>query len=119
MDAVVAPVLQTPPTFPESMTLPPAQNVVAPLAVIVDAIGNPLLIILLCKSIAPVHARALPESAAASNMWIAPLEIIVPIKTDPSPKVTAPFTCQYTLQKEAPLISVTVEFTVVAKAPSI
>ena len=94
IDPVVSPVLQTPPIFPESITLPPAQKVVAPLAVIVDATGNPLLIILLCKSIAPAHVSALPESDAASNMWIAPLAMIVPRKTDPSPKVTAPFTCQ-------------------------
>jgi hypothetical protein len=39
MDAVVAPVLQTPPQFPLSVTLPPVQNVVTPLAEIVDAVA--------------------------------------------------------------------------------
>ena len=44
MDGVDAPVLQTPPIFPESVTLPPAQNVVGPLAEIVEAIGNGLTV---------------------------------------------------------------------------
>jgi hypothetical protein len=38
--ALVAPVLQTPPLFPDKVTEPPAQNVVALPAVIVDAIGS-------------------------------------------------------------------------------
>ena len=40
MDAVVAPVLQVPPTFPEQVTLPPAQNVVAPPAVMTETTGG-------------------------------------------------------------------------------
>lgn len=40
MDAVVAPLLQTPPLFPESVTLSPVHNVIAPLAEIADAVGG-------------------------------------------------------------------------------
>ena len=40
MLGVVTFVLQTPPLFPDKVTEPPAQNVVAPLAVIVDAVGK-------------------------------------------------------------------------------
>ena len=40
MLGVVALVLQTPPLFPDKVTEPPAQNVVAPTAEIVDAIGK-------------------------------------------------------------------------------
>ena len=37
---VIAPLLQTPPTLPESVTLPPSQNVIAPLAEIADTTGG-------------------------------------------------------------------------------
>ena len=36
---VVAPLLHVPPTLPDNVTVFPAQNVVAPPAVIVDAVG--------------------------------------------------------------------------------
>ena len=36
---VVALVLHVPPMFPERISLPPAQNVVAPFAVITEAVG--------------------------------------------------------------------------------
>ena len=40
MLGVVAPVIQTSPLFPDKVTEPPAQNVVAPPAVIIDAVGS-------------------------------------------------------------------------------
>ena len=92
---VVSPLLQIPPTFPESMTLPPSQNDVAPFAVIIDAIGgNPIVTILLCKEIAPARDRPLPRRVVLSNKLIAPFATIVPLKKELSPKSTAPFICQ-------------------------
>ena len=44
MDGVDAPVLHIPPIFPESVTLPPSQNEVGPLAEIVEAVGNGLTV---------------------------------------------------------------------------
>ena len=44
MLGVVAPLLQVPPTFPVKVTVLPAQNVVAPPAVMVDAVGVALTI---------------------------------------------------------------------------
>ena len=44
MVGVVAPVLQTPPLFPDKVTEPPLQNVVALPAVIIDAIGNGFIV---------------------------------------------------------------------------
>ena len=44
MVGVVALVLQTPPLFPDKVTEPPLQNVVALPAVIVDAIGNGFIV---------------------------------------------------------------------------
>ena len=44
MVGVVAPVLQTPPLFPDKVTEPPLQNVVAPPAVIVAAVGTGLTV---------------------------------------------------------------------------
>ena len=46
MVGVVAPVLHVPPTLPERITLPPPQNEVGPLAVIMDAVGNGLIVII-------------------------------------------------------------------------
>ena len=116
---VVAPVLQVPPSFPESITLPPAQNVVAPLAEIIDAVGCiPIVAILLCKEIAPAVERPLPRRDELSSKLMAPLAINVPLKTELFPKSNLPFICQYTLHKDAELIKITLEFILVDKAPS-
>ena len=45
--------------------------------------------------------------------------MIVPLKTELCPKITAPFTCQKTFSNLAPLISTTFEDAVVDRAPSI
>ena len=47
MVAVVAPLLQVPPTFPDKVTVLPAQKVVGPLALMLDAIGAALTITLI------------------------------------------------------------------------
>ena len=44
MDAVVAPLLQVPPLFPDNVTLPPVQNDVGPPAEIIDATGSGLTV---------------------------------------------------------------------------
>src|SRR5660397_31611 len=66
--------------------------------------AHELVTILLWVSIAPVVERPLPKRDEASNKWIAPVAITVPLKIELSPKVNAPFICQYTLQKEAELV---------------
>ena len=108
MDGVVSPLLQIPPQFDESTTLPPAQKVVAPPAVMTDGDGCiSEFTILLCKAMAPSRVSPLPKSEAPSYKLMAPLATIVPLKTELTPKLTAPFICQYTLHKEAELISKT------------
>ena len=37
--------LHVPPILPERITLPPVQNAIGPLAVIIDAVGNGLIVI--------------------------------------------------------------------------
>src|SRR5688572_2007586 len=120
MVAVVSPVLHVPPQLPDRMTLSPSQNVVGPSGIKTEAVG----IIsrettLLCISIAPAVVNPRPNKEDASNNVMAPAAIIVPRKVAPSPIVTAPLTCQYTLPREASLMSVTLANTAVESAPSI
>ena len=117
---VIAPVLQTPPTFPESTTLPPMQNVTALFAVIIEAVGcMATFTILVFSSILPPVDSPLPISVAPFNKLMAPLATTVPLKTEKSPKSNLPLTRQNTLHKEAELMSVTLEKVLVAKAPPI
>ena len=81
IDDVVAPVLQVPPTFPERVTLPPAQNVMgAPLAVMVEATGGKpnAATTLSANDIAPAVERPLPISVEFAAKAIAPLTSTVP-----------------------------------------
>ena len=121
IEGVVAPVLQVPPfIFPESVTLPPIQNVNAPLAVMTGTMGRMATSTTLpSKLIAPAVVRPLPISVAPCNKLIAPFDTIVPLKEEVMPNEVAPSTCQYTLHKEAPLMSVTLESEAVDKAPPI
>src|ERR1035438_7547602 len=105
--AVMAVVHQIPPSFPESNTLSPSSNVVAPPAEIIDAMGcEPTATILLLREIAPAIESPLPKRFELSNKLIAPLATIVPWKTALSPKLNAPFICQYTWHKVAELIRI-------------
>ena len=49
---------------------------------------------------------------------MAPFTNKFPLKTEPSPRVNAPFICQYTLRKLAELISKIFVLVVAANAPS-
>ena len=61
IEEAVEPLLNIPPAFPDKVTLPPAQKVVGPLAVITEAAGGRAIVtILLAKEIAPVRESALP-----------------------------------------------------------
>ena len=75
--------------------------------------------VLALVEIAPAVDRPLPFRLAPLSKLMAPSATIIPWKKELTPSSTAPFICQNTLHKLAPLISVTVEFTVVEKAPSI
>jgi hypothetical protein len=96
IDGAVAVLFHTPLLLlPDSITLFPAQNVVAPLAKMVDTIGcSPILTLTLCNDIAPARESALPKRDEPSNKLIAPLAITVPLKTELSLKLNCPFICQ-------------------------
>ena len=121
IEGVVAPVFQTPPTLPESVTLPPTQNVVGPLAVMTEAIGRIATStrVLLLVEIAPVRERMRPMRLAPFDKLTAPLTRAVPLKTEFTPKSNCPLICQKTLHRDAPLRSKTREPTPVANAPFI
>ena len=109
-----------PSILPESTTLPPAQRLTVPLAVIFAAVACCAIVtILFCSEMAPALERALPLSLAPSKRLIAPFANIVPWKIEFSPKSTWPFTCQNTLHSDAPFFNIIREFTVLAKAPLI
>ncbi len=65
----------------------------------------------------PPFESALPLRVAPAFKLIAPSAITVPLKTELSPRVNAPPTCQYTLHKDAELIRVMLENVPVDKAP--
>ena len=69
--------------------------------------------------IAPAFVSALPLSVLPMCKVIAPAAITVPTKVDPWSKVNAPFICQNTLHRLAPLIRKTFANVLVAKAPFI
>jgi hypothetical protein len=120
MAGVVAPVLKVPPVFPESTTLPPVHKATGPPAVMIEATGGvPLVTILLCNAIAPARDSPRPKSDALSSKLIAPFAMMVPIKTEPAPRSTWPFICQYTLHEEAPFTNTTLDRLVVDSAPFI
>ena len=81
--------------------------------------GSPMVTTLVCRSIAPEVDRVRPMTVDASNKLMAPFAIKVPRKTDEFPRLNAPFTCQKTLQMEAPFIKMTCELLPVVSAPSI
>ena len=78
----------------ESVTLPPAQKVTTPLAVITGVAGIPLPTELLIKPIAPAVESVLPDTDAPRPKLIAPLMRAVPLKEELMPKDNAPPICQ-------------------------
>src|SRR5688500_14216691 len=120
MDPERDPVFHTPSILPDRITLSPAQKVIGPSAVITEGTGGkPIVTVLLCISTAPACESALPRSVAPSNRLRAPFASIVPMNKELTPSSTAPFICQYTLHKDAPLMSVILDKVVVDSAPLI